>query len=67
MLNGNYRNYHIFMVCSYGPEIEEQLRNDNEVVKLYDYDLIMQCVDRYHFIEKKQKEIEERQNKIKTQ
>jgi hypothetical protein len=55
------------MVCSYGPEIEEQLRNDNEVVKLYDYDLIMQCVDRYHFIEKKQKQIEERQNKIKTQ
>lgn len=45
---------------TYGPEVEDRLRNDNETVKLYDFDLIMQCVDRYHFIEKKEKEIEEK-------
>lgn len=63
-LNGNYRNYLIYMRDTYGPEVEDRLRNDNETVKLYDFDLIMQCVDRYHYIEKREKEIEE---KIKSE
>ncbi len=33
MLNGNYRNYHKFMVATYGEEVEERLWNDKESVK----------------------------------
>lgn len=33
MLNGNYRNYHIYMVDTYGEEVESMLRNDKESIK----------------------------------
>lgn len=46
-LEWNYRNYHIFMVNTYGEEEEKRIREDESTVKLYDYDLIMQCVNRY--------------------
>ena len=40
-LNGNYRNYHIYMVNTYGEEIEKSIREDNTTKKLLDYDLIV--------------------------
>ncbi len=52
-LSGNYRNYHIFMVNTYGEEKEREIREDESTVKLYDYDLIMQCVNRYQESKKK--------------
>lgn len=42
-----YRNYHKFMVETYGEKLEEKIWNDQEIVKIHDYDLVMLCVDRY--------------------
>lgn len=47
------------MVNTYGEEIERKLREDNSITKLYDYDLIMQCVDRHHTITEKKAIIQE--------
>ena len=46
-LNGNYRNYHIYMVDTYGEEIERKIREDTATKKLYDYDLIIDTIHRY--------------------
>ena len=52
-LKWNYRNYHKNMVAEYGEEIEEQLRNDKELV---DYDQARyeaNILNRYAFIQQK--------------
>lgn len=41
------------MVNTYGEEEEKRIREDESTVKLYDYDLIMQCVNRYQENQKK--------------
>ena len=61
-LSGNYRNYHIYMVNTYGEEVERSIREDNTTQKLYEYDLIMQCVDRHAFIKEKKQQIIDNQN-----
>lgn len=48
--SGAYRNYHKFMVDNYWEQREEQLRTDQEVKKMLDYDLVMLCVERYNQI-----------------
>jgi hypothetical protein len=35
------------MVNTYGEEEEKRIREDESTVKLYDYDLIMKCINRY--------------------
>lgn len=40
------------MVDTYGADTEDRIWNDQETVKLYDYDLIMQCVNRHQEIVK---------------
>lgn len=55
----NYREYYIYMVDNYGEDVERQLREDNSITKLYDYDLIMQCVNRHHTITEKKLIIQE--------
>ena len=50
------------MVNTYGEEVEKSIREDNTTQKLYDYDLIMQCVDRHAFIKEKKQQIIDNQN-----
>lgn len=38
------------MVDNYWEQREEQLRTDQEVKKILDYDLVMLCVERYNQI-----------------
>ena len=53
ILNGNYRNYYLRMVNTYGEETERKLRTDKDTTKLYDYDLIENCVERYKTVKEK--------------
>ena len=58
-LNWNYRNYHIYMVNTYGEELERKIREDNTTKKLYEYDLIVDMQKRYDEIQLKKKIIQE--------
>ena len=59
--NGNYRNYHIYMVNTYGEELERSIREDNATKKLYDYDLIIDTQKRYDESQLRLKIIDETQ------
>lgn len=49
-LEWNYRNYCIYMQNTYGVETESKIWNDQDLVKLYDYDLINRCAVRHRTI-----------------
>ena len=52
-LKWNYRNYHKNMVAEYGEEVEEQLRNDKELVDYNQARYEANILNRYAFIQEK--------------
>ena len=52
-LKWNYRNYHKNMVAEYGEEVEEQLRNDKELVDYNQAWYEANILNRYAFIQEK--------------
>jgi len=63
VLNGNYRNYYLYMVEKYWPEVEREIRTDTSTTKLLDYDLIEKCVERYKFVKRKKEIIKKNTEK----
>ena len=53
ILNWNYRNYHKNMIAEYGEEVEEQLRNDKELVDYNQARYEANILNRYAFIQQK--------------
>lgn len=50
MLNGNYRNYHIFISNKFWKEKEKKLRNDQESIKIRDWEYQEKIRERYNHI-----------------
>lgn len=54
---GNYRQYHIFMVKTYGEEYEERLRTNKEQTKIKNYEYAEMIQWRYDIIQQKKEEL----------
>lgn len=49
MLNGNYRNYHIFMLNEVWTDVERQLRNDKELHTIKNYEYAEMIIKRWNY------------------
>lgn len=50
MLNGNYRNYHLFMLEEVGTDVEQQLRNDKELHSIKNYEYADMIIERWSWL-----------------